>query len=186
MKNITISAQATFGSRLGLAQLVEMYFTDVVRVATCRDDIVWNGNTYIGGRQTAIDSIKDQGGQIQGLSFQLSGVSPDTLALALGENVQGKIVKVYTAIFDPDTLAILDVLPAWSGTCDQMPISESPASVTVTVTAEHRGITFARPKGYKYTDGDQQRLYPSDKCLEFILAQSTHQDIWPAAAFFRQ
>lgn len=194
MKTILAPALALLGHRLAMCQLVEMQFTSAIRVANCRDTIdVPAGSfagaeskTFVGGRQTAMSSIKNQGGEVVGLSFQISGVNSATLAVALAEPIQGKKVIVWTAIMDPDTQVILDVVQSWAGTCDQMPISQGADSATVSVTAEHRGITFARPKGFKYTDGDQQRLFPGDTCLKNIVTQATHQDVWPAAAFFRQ
>lgn len=186
MKTLAAPATAVLGKRLALAQLVFMDLTAPLYVSTSRDSILWGGNLYVGGRQTAIDPIKDQGGEIQGLSFQLSGVPNDLLAIALAEPIQGKAVRVYTAIMDPDTQAILDVQQSWAGTLDQMPISQGIETSVITVTAEHRGISFARPKGLRYTDGDQQQLHPGDLSLEFIVTQASHQDVWPAAAFFRQ
>jgi hypothetical protein len=186
VKTLTPTAAALLGHSLALAQLVEMDLSSPLYVNTSRDDIVWNGKTYIGGRQTAIDAIKDQGGEIAGLAFQLSGVPNDVLSIALSEPIQGKAVRVFTCIMHPDTQVIVDVQPAWAGTLDQMPISQGVETSVITVTAEHRGITFARAKGLRYADGDQQLLYPGDKCLEFLVAQSTHQDVWPAAAYFKQ
>lgn len=186
MRTLTGPAAAVLGHRLALVQLVQLDLTLPVRVASCRDDIVWSGNTYLGGKQIAAEGIKDQGGEVVGLSFQLSGVPTDLLTIALSEPIQGKTVTVWTALLDADTLAILDVLQAWKGTLDVMPISVGMPTSSITVTAEHRGLTFARPKGLKYTSGDQTALYPGDLSLEYIVAQSTHQDVWPAAAFFRQ
>jgi len=186
MKTLTAPAAALLGNRLALAQLVEMDLTAPLYITTARDNIVWSGKTYIGGKQTGIDSIRDQGGEITGLNFQLSGVPSDMLAIALAEPIQGKAVRVFTCIMDPDSQAIVDVQPAWAGTLDQMPISEGSESAVITVTGEHRGITFARAKGLRYSDGDQQRLHPGDRCLEFLVAQSSHQDTWPSAAFFKQ
>jgi len=180
-------ASAVLGGRLGMTQLVEMNLgSGFVRVALCRDTIEWDGKLFLGGRQASIDPIRDQGGQMVAQAFQLSGVNADMLSIALAEQVQGRPVKVWTAILDPDTQLLLDVRQSWSGTLDQMPISQQGAQATITVTAEHRGITFARPKGLRYTDSDQQALFPGDRGLEFIIAQATHQDVWPSAAFFRQ
>ena len=184
MRTLTAPASAALGNRLALAQLVEMDLTAPLLVTTARESIDWAGKTYIGGRQTAIASIQDQGGAIQGLSFQISGVSNDTLAIALAEPIQGKAVRVYTCLMDADTQAILDVVLAWGGSLDQMPISQGAATSVVTVTAEHRGITFARPKGLRYSDGDQQALFPGDLSLQFLVTMATHQDIWPSAAYF--
>jgi hypothetical protein len=186
VRTLTAPAQATLGSRLGLAQLIAMDLTSPVFVTDVRDNIEWNGDTYLGGRQVGLDPIRDQGGEVVGMSFQLSGVPSDYLAVALAEAIQGKAVRVYTCLMDPDDLSILDVIQVWAGTLDQMPISQGPETATITVTAEHRGITFARPKGIRYTDGDQQRAYPGDLALEFIVAQSSHQDTWPSAVYFKK
>ena len=186
MRTLSAPAAATLGNRLAIAQLVEMDLTAQLCLTTARESIDWLGKTYVGGKQTAIASIQDQGGAIEGLSFQISGVSNDTLAIALAEPIQGKAVRVYTCLMDADTQAILDVVLAWAGSLDQMPITQGPNTSVVTVTGEHRGLVFARPKGVRYADGDQQALFPGDLSLQFLVSQATHQDIWPAARFFER
>lgn len=186
MRTIAAPAAAVLGTRLALIQLVEMDLTLPLFVTTAAHDIDYGGNTYIGGRATAIDAIRDQGGEVQALSFQLSGVPADLLAIALAEPIQGKAVRVFTGILDADTHAILDVLQSWAGTLDVMSIAQGGQTAAITVSAEHRGIAFARPKGLRYTDGDQQALYPGDKSLEFVISQAQHADVWPAAAWFRR
>jgi hypothetical protein len=186
MRTLSATGQALLGKRLALALLVEMQMSAPVRLATCAVDIDYAGHTYTGGRMVGIDAVRNQGGEIQGLKFSLSGVPSEYLSLALAEQVQGRAVTVYTALMDPDTQALVDVMPLWTGTLDQMPISHGAEACVVSVTAEHRGLFFARPKPLRYTDGDQQRLHPGDKSLSFLVSQSTHQDVWPAAAFFKQ
>ena len=186
MRTISSAATAQLGVGMALAQLVKLYLTTPLCVALCRDSIEWNGDTYIGGKIASVSSIQDQGGTVTGMTFTLGGVRSEDLAIALTEPIQGKVVKVYTCLMDKATQAILDVIPAWAGTLDQMPISLGPKNAAISVTAEHRGITFARPKGLLYTDVDQQKVSAGDRCLQFIVSQSTHQDVWPAAAFFRQ
>ena len=163
-----------------------MQLSAPVRLCTCAIDLIYDGNTYTGGRMVGIDAVRNQGGEIQGLKFSLSGVPSEAIAMALAEQIQGKSCIVYTALMDPDNQALVDVMPLWTGTLDQMPITQSPDGCTVSVTAEHRGLSFARAKSIRYTDGDQQRLFPGDKSLSFLVSQSAHQDIWPAAAFFKQ
>ena len=187
MRSIPTTPASWLGNRLGLVLLVEMQLTSApLYAATCPVDIEYNGNTYLGGRQVAIDEVKDQGGEVQALSFTLSGVPSELLAVALAENIQGRPVYVSAALLDPDTMAIGAVLPLWSGQLDQMPVRHGGETSVITVTAEHRGIAFARPKPLRYTDADQRRLFAGDRSLEYLISQSQHQDIWPAAAFFRQ
>lgn len=187
MRTLTGAANAVLGGRWALAQFLDLDLAGgPIRLTTAGVDIDWNGYTYIGRKMVGAESIKDQGGEVQGLTLSLSGVPLEMLSIALQEPVQGKPARIWTCLLSADTHSILDVVQTWAGTCDRMPIQQSPKTATVSVTCEHRGITFARSKGLRYTDGDQQRLYPGDKCLQFILAQAQHQDTWPAASFFRK
>lgn len=187
MRSIPSTPASWLGNRLGLALLVEMQLsTAPLYAATCPVDINWNGNTYLGGRQVAIDDIKDQGGEVQALRFTLSGVPSEMLAIALAEPIQGRPVYVRAALLNPDTMEIGAVLPLWSGQLDQMPVRHGGETSVISVTAEHRGIAFARAKPLRYTDADQRRLFSGDRSLEYLISQSQHQDVWPSAAFFKQ
>lgn len=186
MRTLTAQGRALLGTQFALAVLVEMQTTVPMFVATCRDDIDWNGHTYLGGRQASVDQIREQGGEVIGLSFTLSGVPSELIAVALAEPIQGRIAMVSLALMEPANQKIVEVIELWTGTLDQMPIKEENNMATITVTAEHRGITFARAKGRLYSDAEQQRAFPYDRCLEFLASQAAHQDVWPAASFFRQ
>ena len=186
MRTLTPAAQALLGKRLAMTLLLELQLSVTLRLCTAPIDIEHGLVTYIGGRMVAIDPVKNQGGEVQGLKFSLSGVLSEHIALALAEPVQGKVVLLSVALMDPDTQAIVDVQQIFSGTIDQMPIVHGAQSATVSVTVEHRGLVFGRAKPINYSDADQQRLYPGDRSLEFLISQATHQDVWPAASFFRQ
>ena len=82
--------------------------------------------------------------------------------------------------------AVLDSPTVWAGTLDQMPISRGVNTSTIGVTALHRGATFRNPKPLRYTDSDQQQVSAGDTSMRYVVSQSQHQDIWPAASFFRQ
>lgn len=187
MRAMGATPASWLGNRVGLALLVEMSFpSGMVYACSAPVDIVWNGNTYLGGRQVGVEEVRDQGGEVQGLKFNLSGVPSELLALALAENLQGRSVVLRAALLDPDTQAIGEVLQLWAGTMDQMPVRHGPQTSSITVTAEHRGIAFARPKPIRYSDADQRRLYPGDRALEYLVAQAQHPDVWPSAEYFKQ
>lgn len=186
MRAMSAEGQALLGNRCALALLVELLLDSPVRVTTAAVDIEHGGFTWIGGRGVSVDKVSEQGGEVQPMRFSLSGVPSEMLAVALGTTVQGRVVRAYTALMNPDTQAIVDVMPLWAGTLDQMPINHGTENSVVSVTAEHRAIAMSRPRGARYTDADQRRLYPGDRCLEYLVAQATHQDVWPSAAFFKQ
>lgn len=187
MRSISATPASWLGHRVGLALLVEMDFASGMLYATSAPiDIEWDGNTYLGGRQVGVEEVKDQGGEVQGLRFSLSGVPSEMVSLALSESLQGRSVVLRAALLDPDTQAIGQVLQLWAGTMDQMPVKHGPETSAITVTAEHLGMRFARPKPLRYSDSDQRRLYPADRSLEYLVQQAQHQDVWPSAEFFKQ
>lgn len=185
MRTVSVGAQSALsGSEpVPIVAFLELQLSSMFYLCTAGVDIDWNGHTWLAtGLLGSIDIISDTATELSGLKFTLSGVSSDALALSLGENIQGAPAIMRIAMLDPQTHAVIDVQDVWSGTLDQMTTSGG----TISVTAEHRGISMQRPNAIRYTDADQQRLYPGDRCLEYIVAQSQSQDVWPAASWFKQ
>jgi hypothetical protein len=190
MRTIESSASAVMeGAECPLVLLVEMQLSETVRMASAPRTITFGGNDYLGlGNLGTVEPVEDSPGEYKPLRFNLSAVSTDLLAISLEENIRGQACSVRMAVLDPVTHQVLDAPLAWSGTLDQMPVTlprDKNNSFAIGATAEHRGMTYARPKPLRYTDADQRRLYPTDTSLRFIDAQSNHADAWPAASFYR-
>lgn len=184
MRTLNAGALAVLShERPPIILLVEMLFSPAVRVATSAVHIDWNGHTWLGaGPLGAVEPVRDSAGDAQGLRFTLSGVPTENIALALGESARNKACRVYLALLNPDTHAIEDVSTLGLFVLDQLSI----AGATIGVSAYSLARVFARPKPLRYTDNDQQRVSAGDRALEFLVSQSTHQDIWPAARWGRQ
>lgn len=176
---------------LAMAMMVTMEFTGgTLRVNTSRyelEDLESPPNTFIGvGLVGKIEQIEDKVQEISGIQYTLSGVDVSLVAIALGEQVRGRPVKFELALFDAETHDVLDISQIWAGTMSTMGIRIDSGLATIVITCEHRGVIFSRPRPLRYTDNDQQKLFPGDRCLEFIVSQSQTQDVWPAASFDRQ
>jgi hypothetical protein len=187
------STLITSGRPIGMALLIEMHFQEgSVYMNTGMYDLEWNDQTWVGlqgiGSVAAVDEAV---GELQPLRFTLMAGESQAVAMALGTPVQGRPVRTHLMILDPATHAILDVFQTWTGTLDQMTYEESfdGSSITqpsISVTAEHRGVAMTIPIPARYTDADQQKLHPGDKSLEYVLAQSQANVVWPAASYFKQ
>jgi len=181
-------AAALESAVLPVALLIDMDLTSPLRLCTGGWQLEWDGNTYtptngIGNVEPVRETAS---GHPQALRFSVSGVPSSMVALALAEPVQGRAVTVYVAIFDPAAYTILDAVAEWVGTLDTMSITEGGGTATITVTAEHAGIDLLRAVPVRYTDSDQQRLFPGDLGFQYITDQSDRTIVWPAASFFRQ
>jgi hypothetical protein len=166
--------------------LVEMALTETIRLCSASHDITFGGQVFQAiGDLGSVDEVKDEMGEVSGLNFSLSGVRNDNLSIAINEPIRGKAAYMRLALLSISTLAVLDAPLVWSGTCDQMPVEFGKVTSAINVVCQHRGVTFARPKPLRYTDADQQALFPGDTSLRFVAEQSQHPDVWPAASFFR-
>lgn len=175
------------GRVVPIVMLLEMQLDETVYLSSAGMDFEYDGKTWMGAAKVGeVSDIRDSSGERQALTFTLSSVPTDLLSLSVGQKVRGKRVRIYEAILDPDTYAVITAPLVWSGRLDQMSISEGANDGRISVTAEHAGTSFSRAKPLRYTDGDQQRLYPGDKSMQFVVSQANHKDVWPAAAYFKE
>jgi len=173
------------------ALMVEAEFTSgTLRLCTARSNIEDTDSPpniyYASGLLGAVEEVTDAVRDVNSLNMTVGGVDPAIIAIALGEQVRGRPLRLYFALLDPGTHALLDMVQIWSGSISAMNISQQNNLATIKLTAEHRGALFSRAKPIRYTDADQQRLYPGDRCLEYIVSQSQQSDVWPAAGFFKK
>jgi hypothetical protein len=183
-ESLALLARAQAGEQMPMVQLIEVQLTAVLRLTTAGLPLLWGGYTWqpLG---VSISPVDDDVSEFTNLVFTLPAVSPDQLAVALTEDVEGRTVRVWDALIDPDTGAVAMAVPAWSGALDVPSIQDGPEA-SISVNAEHRGALAVRVKPTRYTNDEQQRLYPGDTCLQFDPATDAAPMVWPAASFFRQ
>lgn len=174
-----------------LALLVEAAFTGgTVRLTTAGRDLedfdsppsLYLASGHLGEFQT----IESKASELPGVQFVLSGVDTAIVAIALGQNVRGRPLRLRLAVMNKTTQQVRAIEQLWAGQIASMPIQQSGGTATVTVIGESIGTIFARPKPIRYTDADQRKLYPTDECLRYIVSQARKQDVWPAVSFYRK
>lgn len=187
MRTAASGALAALGSRggFGVILLVQMDLDTTVYLCTAGFDVTYGGHTYVGAGQVgSVDSITDTAGERQSVRLTLSSVPVEYLSLALGGGYRNRSIRLYEAIYADS--GIIDAPQIWSGSIDQMAIDEGPTTASISLSAEHRGTTFARVKPLRYTDGDQQLIAPGDRSMQFVVSQANHPDVWPSAAWFKK
>ena len=187
MRSLSTAAITALNSpSVPLILLLELGFAMPVRANSSNVDIDAFGQTFLRtGILGGVDPVRDSSGELAGLKFTLSGVPSENIALSLGESARGKSCKLWCAVLDPDTHAVVDAPLIFAGELDQMPISQQGTSCTVGVTAFHMGALFRRTRSLNQTESAQKRLYPGDTSRRFLISQANHKDVWPAASFGR-
>ncbi len=150
-----------------------------VRFWTGIGNLTWVGNVFTGcaslGTVTPVDETTDN--SAAGLTFTLSGIPSDLVALALGDAYRGRRCKLWLAIIN-STPAIVDAYQIFGGRMDVMKISDSGATCAIALQAENALVDLQRPRNLRYTDQEQQQLFPGDRGLEFVASLANKQIYW--------
>jgi len=111
------------------------------------------------------------------LTLALSGVNPAHLSIALGEHYQGRAAKIWLGFLDANHAVIADPVLLFHGRMDDMPIILG-ETAEVAVNVESRLADWERPRISRYTDAEQQQLFPGDRGLEFVSATVEKELVW--------
>ncbi len=170
-----------------IVQLILFQFSSgPLGLNTSNWDFVYGGVTYRGAYGLGtMSAIEDSPEEVKGLSFQLAGDSADMVALALDDSGtwQGTPIIVRTAILDSN-FQIVEAPLAWTGEGDTMTIEEANDQTIVTATAESSATSLLRKRPLLYNDPDQQRLYPGDKGMEYMVSQADKPVVWPSKEWY--
>jgi hypothetical protein len=164
------SSTALAQSQVRAVVFVEMDFPDgFLRMNNSAQDMAWGGYTWLGiGRVGSIDPIGEgMTLEARGLRFSISGVQPDHIALALGQQYQGRSCKVWFAPLDESYTVLPDPVLIFNGRMDVMDIDMG-TTATITVSAESRLADWDRPRVRRYNAADQAITDSADKGFEFV------------------
>jgi len=166
-------------------------------------DLVTDTATYSGvGTMLDIGQIDETAEMsASGATVTLSGIPSSMLSLALDEQYQGRVATIMFGVtsftasswaisngFWNDAKVWLDseiwydsnyqIMDVFSGYLDQMNISESSDTCTISVSIESKLIDLERPRIFRYNSASQKSLYPSDLGFDFVESLQNKQFTW--------
>lgn len=177
-------ARAIAGEQIPVVPLVSVMLPVPQYWALGGTPLVWAGQTWQSQDVQLTSGVEDEADGASGIKIVLPGVTPSQIALATDPDVEGAEVKVYLAWVDPQTGVVADALQVWAGELD-MPGWEDGPQALVHFAAEHRAAVAQRPRVLRYTNDEQQALYPGDTGLDFDPATDAGPLVWPAASYFK-
>lgn len=101
------------------------------------------------------------------VTVELSGIPPELLSIALGEQYQGRPGRLWLLLFDANHRPIGSPCLVFKGRLDTMTIERGPTS-RIQVSIESLLVDLERPRKRLYTDADQQAVFPGDRGLAFV------------------
>lgn len=152
----------------------------VVRVWTGLGDKTWDGNTYTGlGNLGSVSPIEESTDiRANGVSFQLNGVPSTMISTVLGDNYQGRAVKLWFAALDATGAIVADPYLIFSGRMDSIEIDDGPEVAVVRVYAESRLADLRRNNERRFTHEDQQIDHPGDEGLAMMPTSQSTPFVW--------
>lgn len=144
------------------------------------DSIVYRGLGMIG----SIAAVNEQPGvKSQALSMEVCGLKPEVVSLIQQEPYVNRKAYIHcTFLDDQDRPLVATPLLLFKGSIDEITASIGKRA-SVTITLKSRLADWERQRVLRYTDADQQKLYPGDRAFEFVPQLSQRKLIWPKAAF---
>ncbi|PKR54399.1 hypothetical protein [Thalassospira marina] len=141
-----------------------------VRMWSGIGDLTFDGATWLGaGDFLGVSEVTETADvQANGVTFSLSGVSPELVDMALRQIRQGKPAEIYIGSMAENGALIGQPLRVFSGKTDVPVISDDGTSCVVGVTAENALVDLERARVRRYTDQDQKAEYPDDRGFEFV------------------
>lgn len=132
--------------------------------------LVWNAITWDGfGDALKFGDFEETNDiKANGIIVSVAGVAPSKIALALAEPQRNKIGRVWLGLLTEAGAVIDSPKVIFQGRLDKMSIDDGGETASISVAYEHELITLERTKEVRYTDAEQQRLYPGDRGLEYV------------------
>lgn len=125
----------------------------------------------------------------QAMNISLSPVSPEMLALALGEvdEYRGKPCSIYVAVLDDNFVPIGDPILRWYGYMDTMSINTETTDTgiqgSVSLKCETGMHGLSRLKTYRLNNAQQQSRVPGDKGFEYVERLMAEPYTWLSVKF---
>lgn len=148
-------------------------------------NIVLDGVTYYGlGNVTSISAAKEEAGvKASGLTVTISGIDPAIVALLLSEPYINRPAYVHYVLLDEQDQVITGTpVLYFRGSMDSIQGSQG-TTASFDISLKSRLADWERPRKSRYSDAEQQKLYPGDKGFEFVGQMEQARIVWPRAAF---
>lgn len=171
-----VDAALAAAMQLGAVQpvlLIEIGTSDAdnpVRAWNGIGDLIWNGDTYTGtGVMGRISTLEEAVlPEARGVTFELSGVPQDLLALALGDMRQGRPARIWVGAVDQTGAMVGDPYLLFEGLTDVPEIEDTADTVALRITAESLMIDLKRPRVRRFTPEDQRLSDADDLGFDYV------------------
>lgn len=174
------TAAAALGDVVSPFLTIEMDYPDgTVRASTLQETMVIDGQTYYGMGVVGNLSPVQEGAESRsyGVTASLTGVPGNFAAYLQSQDVQGRTAVIRVGLMNQAYEIVGQMVTVFVGRMDTQDISAG-KNTSVDVAIESLLIDWERARIRRYTDVDQQAVYPGDRGLEYMAALQNMSLTW--------
>lgn len=183
MRTITTAAQnaLTAGQVVKPFYLVAIQFTSGMFYAwTGINTLVWNSIDWEGLGDLAGVSAITQTADLtaEGITVSLSGIPSGDVSSAISDVATYLTVDVWLKFLDSSNAVIVDPVHVFSGHVDVPTVQDDGATATISITAENDLLILSQSSQRRYTNDDQQIIYPTDNGFQYVPTVQAWNGAW--------
>lgn len=174
------TAAAALGDVVRPFLTIELDYPDgMVRASTLQETVVIGGQTYYGMGVVGNLSPIQEGAESRsyGVTASLTGVPGNFAAYLQSQDVQGRTAIIRVGLMNHAYEIVGEMVTIFVGRMDTQDISAG-KNTSVDVAIESLLIDWERARVRRYTDVDQQAVYPGDRGFEYQAALQNMSLIW--------
>ncbi len=169
----------------GIAHLFEAKLdSQNLRITNAPRNITINNNENKKITFTSVGSLGsvsaiEEGAELQAYSIAvtLAGINKELLAIALQQHYQGRAAKLWLVLLDENNSTIGEPILLFAGRIDAMQWNAGENSQII-LNIQNPLADWERAKLSRYTNSEQQKLFPNDKFFEFLTNLAERPIFW--------
>jgi hypothetical protein len=183
MRTITDASKAALaaGQIVKPFYLVAIEFTSGMFYAwTGINTLVWNSIDWEGfGDFVGVSAITQTADlSAEGITLSLSGINSGDISSAISDVATYLTVDVWLGFLDSSNAVIVDPVHCFSGHVDVPTVQDDGETATISITAENDLLILSQSSQRRYTNDDQQIIYPTDLGFQFVPTVQAWNGAW--------
>jgi len=182
-RELTSGVKAGFGEQVVSPHvLCKLEFpSGTVRFWTGEIEIDWDGKTWDAtGRAVSFSAFAETtDGSSQGISIDISGIDSSDVSDVVDDEFQDSDSTLWIGLYDQETHTLTaDPFQMFHGKMDSAELRDDGNQALISLRCESKLIDQIKRISYRYTNQDQQLLYPGDLGLEFVAGIQDKKVVW--------
>jgi hypothetical protein len=156
------------------------FASGAVRVHSGYGTLTFLGESYTGtghlGKISAIEEDTDLA--VYGVSFELSGIPSEYIALFLTEQYQGRSIRAWLALMDSAGTLQSGEYEFFTGRMDYAKVQEDVENATISIQAENELADLRRSRERRFTHEEAMLRFPTEKGFEYVTSLQNRTIMW--------